>query len=207
MNNTKENEDNVTKFTRDNFSNFNFPKQNDGSFTVFVQNELADAWEEALEKKYGEPIIESSSKGKAFGKNWKTKFTVEDMHVELTIHFYNKPLSKPKRSKILIQGGNKHNQSMLHFFVFEELPLIYEVISSQTRFSKRKRLNTPVRRRNTRYKSSSKVDVLNCALCDFTSVSNVSVIRHMKTSHTLSGPSNVVVQVQTENPKKVEPKR
>ena len=64
-------EDNIAKFTKDNFSNFNFPKQNDGSFTVFVQNELADQWEEALEKKYGDPIIESSVKGLAFGKNWK----------------------------------------------------------------------------------------------------------------------------------------
>ena len=33
------NTDEVGTFTRDNFKNFNFPKQNDGSFTVFVQND------------------------------------------------------------------------------------------------------------------------------------------------------------------------
>lgn len=54
FNNSKNDEsDDVTKFTRDNFKNFNFPKENIGSFTIIVQNEMANNWEEVLEKVYG----------------------------------------------------------------------------------------------------------------------------------------------------------
>ena len=58
-------DDDEVKFTKDNFRNFNLPKENDGSFTVFVQNDLANQWEEELENKYCEPVLECSSKGKA----------------------------------------------------------------------------------------------------------------------------------------------
>ena len=44
-------------FTKDNFENMNFPQENKDSFTVFVQNELADLWQESLEKSYGIPQV------------------------------------------------------------------------------------------------------------------------------------------------------
>ena len=35
-----------------------------------------------------------------------------------------------------------------------------------------------------KYKLAGKKEGINCALCDFASVSNLKMIRHMKTSHT-----------------------
>ena len=45
---------------------------------------------------------------------------------------------------------------------------------------------TPVKRRNIRHKPTGKPEGISCALCDFASVSNLKMIRHMKTSHTNS---------------------
>ena len=36
----------VERFTRDNFENFNFPHENNGSFTVEIVNSLADTWQD-----------------------------------------------------------------------------------------------------------------------------------------------------------------
>ena len=41
-----------------------------------------------------------------------------------------------------------------------------------------------MKQRNIKYKPASKPERLNCALCDFTPVSKVKIIRHMKTLHT-----------------------
>ena len=73
------------------------------------------------------------------------------------------------------------------------------------KFSKRKRLNTSIKKRNIRYKPSSKTEEINCALCDFRSVSNVKVIRHMKSSHTQQISDDLVVpdNRKRENPPKV----
>ena len=49
-----------------------------------------------------------------------------------------------------------------------------------------------------KHKPSEKPGGLNCALCDFTSVSNVKIIKHMKTKHTETGLSVPnVIPVQT----------
>ena len=40
-----------------------------------------------MEKKYGIATIESTTKGKAFGKNWKVSFSAEGKSIELTVHF------------------------------------------------------------------------------------------------------------------------
>ena len=80
-------EDIGAKFTTDNFSNFNFPKENEGSFTVFVQDELADQWEEALENKYDKPTLLVGPKGKTYGKNWKVNFTADGKTIVLTVQF------------------------------------------------------------------------------------------------------------------------
>lgn len=126
-----------------------------------------------------------------------------------TVHFYNhnKPKDK-KQSKFLIQGGI---QSVICEFVFCELPKIYKLVclkkvSSVTslRYPKRKRITTPAKKRNIRYKPATKQDGIRCAICEFTSVSNVKMIRHMKSSHTktchdknISGFVNPPVPKQT----------
>ena len=96
----------------------NFPQENKVSFTVIVEDYLADAWEECIEKLYGAPIIEKS-KGVTYGKYLKIVFTCDDQKADLTIHIYNKPKSKKKRSSILLQGGNR---PLICMYVFEELP-------------------------------------------------------------------------------------
>ena len=50
--------DEVDKFTKDNFENFNFPHENRGSFSVHVEDEKADVWEECIENLYGDPTID-----------------------------------------------------------------------------------------------------------------------------------------------------
>ena len=111
-------QDGVQKFTKDNFGHLNFPQENKVSFTVIVEDYLADAWEECIEKLYGAPIIEKS-KGVTYGKYLKIVFTCDDQKADLTIHIYNKPKSKKKRSSILLQGGNR---PLICMYVFEELP-------------------------------------------------------------------------------------
>ena len=49
--------DDVETFTRDNFDLFNFPKKNTDSFTVIVENDLADIWQECFENLFGKPIV------------------------------------------------------------------------------------------------------------------------------------------------------
>ena len=176
-------------FARDNFGKFNFPFENQGSFTVNVEDNLAEVWQECLEHFYGEPRISRNANGTECDRMWKTIFKQEEKKTEITVHFYNhnKPKDK-KQSKILVQGAI---QSLICEFVFCELPKIYKLVSSRKvlslaplRYPKRKRLTTPLKKRNIRYKPAAKPDVRHCAFCDFKSVSNVKVIRHMKTLHT-----------------------
>ena len=178
--NHKEYDNDDVRFTKDNFKNFNFPKENEGSFTVFVQNELANHWEEALENKYGIATIESTAKGKAFGKNWKVSFSAEDKSIELTVHFYNKPL-RPKRSKVFIQGGNRHNQSLLHMYVFDELPLIYKDVCKKLKSIEKDTIpdiNLPYLarlRKCTQYK---------CDICDFATSKQALLKTHISRNTT-----------------------
>ena len=75
--NKTENDDNTCdeeKFTVDNFEKFNFPKKNTDSFTILVENELADLWQDSFKNLFGEPTI--------------TRF-----------FFYKKPLYKKVRLK------------------------------------------------------------------------------------------------------------
>ena len=112
------------KFTEENFKNFNFPKENDGSFTVKIQHSQADEWQENLEKRYGEPTVHKTSKGTVKDTFWQFKYSVEDRETVITLHIYNKPKNK-NPSKLLIQSGN---QSLVCIYVFSELPLIYKNI-------------------------------------------------------------------------------
>ena len=47
-----------------------------------------------------------------------------------------------------------------------------------------------MKQRNIKYRPASKPECFNCALCDFTTVSNVKVIKHMKTNHTKTSLAN-----------------
>ena len=120
---------------------------------------------------------------------WKVIFGQNGQNIELTIHFYNhNKLKDKKQSKILIQGSV---QSLICEYVFCDLPQIYKMVSLRKvpyislRQSKRKRPTTPIKKRNMKHKPSAKLECLNCVLCDFSSVSNVKIIKHMKTKHTV----------------------
>lgn len=67
-----------------------------------------------------------TSNGSIYAKSWKFPFLCDDQNVELTMHFYNKPKSKPKQSKILVQG---RSQYALYRYVFTDLPKIYKTVS------------------------------------------------------------------------------
>ena len=47
-NESKKEEREEEQFTRDNFSNFNFPTEKDNSYVVIVQNEMANLWSECF---------------------------------------------------------------------------------------------------------------------------------------------------------------
>ena len=61
---------------------------------------------------------------------------------------------------------------------------------------KRKRLTTPVKKRNIKYKPAQKQERLNCVLCDFTSNNNVKLKTHIKNYHTEPKVSLVVTATQ-----------
>ena len=177
------------KFARENFGKFNFPFENQGSFTVKVEDDLAEVWQECFESVFGAPRIVTTPKGTESDRIWKTVVEHEERKSEITVHFYNhnKPKDK-KQSLFLIQGGI---QSFLCEFVFSELPKIYKLVCMRKvqtavplRYPKRKRIATPVKKRNIKYKPTIKQEGINCGFCDFASFSNVKMIRHMKTSHT-----------------------
>ena len=161
-------------FVQENFGKFNFPCENQGSFTVLVQDNLADAWQESLTSAYGEPFVRLNNKNTVCDRIWKVMFSSGDTKTELTVHFYNhnKPKDK-KQSKILVQGST---QSAICDFVFGELPHIYEMVLTKQSFVQtplklqmRRRLSTSVKKRNIRHKPKE----LSCEVCQFKSVSNV----------------------------------
>jgi hypothetical protein len=113
------------RFTRENFDRFNFPKRNSDSFTVMIENNMADTWQEYFEQLYGKPIVnKNKSCGTEAGRVWKVDVEQEENKAELTIHFYNKPV-KSMKSKFLIQGGNHAFKCL---FVFNEMPKIYKLV-------------------------------------------------------------------------------
>ena len=185
-------------FARENFDKFNFPSENVGSFTVRVEDHLAEVWQECLQQVYGEPrIVKVANTGTESDRIWKI---MHMNNMEITLHFYNhnKPKDK-KQSKILVQGGR---QSLLCEFVFGELPRIYKMVTTKQkqflpilRESKRKRVATPVKKRNIKQKPGIKE--LDCSLCDFTSTTKVKIIKHMKSSHTDQEISKTVVPINT----------
>ena len=191
-------------FAKENFGKFNFPYQNRGSFTVKVEDNLAEAWQDCLENTYGKPRIVKNDNGTETNRIWKIMFGLNEGKIEITLHFYNhnKPKDK-KQSKMLIQGGV---QSAICDFVFGDLPEVYKKVCSRKpslltpiQNSKRRRLSTSVKKRNMRYKPAAKPAEIDCALCDFKSVSKVKIIKHMKTSHTEANKPSLAPKVLAED--------
>ena len=160
----------VEKFSKDNFESFNFPTQNKGSFTVEIENRLADTWQECLEKKFGPPKVFINDNGTECDRTWKYMFGgQDDKKIELTIHIYNKP-QKKKKSKILVQGSDN---SIICLFVFGELPQIYKMVCSM----QPKPLDSGRKLRNSTAKN-----LVACEECDFRT-SYVDMRMHMKSRH------------------------
>ena len=143
-----------------------------------VEDNLAKFWRDSLEWQYGKPRIDKTPNGTESDRYWKVRFG----NIELTVHFYNHNKYKDKKqSKLMILG------STMCEYVFTELPNIYKIVCSKSVSvpdpvidSKRKRLVTPNSKRNIRFKSASKPDGNECALCDFISQSTVNMIKAHK---------------------------
>ena len=56
-------------FFRDNFKKFNFPFENKGSFTVAIEDVLADEWETCLTRTLGEPKVRTNAWGTECGRS------------------------------------------------------------------------------------------------------------------------------------------
>ena len=115
--------DHEEMFFKDNFHRFNFPFANKGSFTVTIEDVLANTWQECLERYLGEPKVVINGWGTECDRLWKVQYG-EEKSIEITIHIYNKPKNK-KGSKLMLQGSI---QSLICSYVFNELPKIYKMV-------------------------------------------------------------------------------
>ena len=75
--------DDVELFFDDNFEKFNFPHENKGSFTVLIENSLAQAWQDCLTSLLGEPKVNIKSND----VSWKVSYTQEKT-IDITINIY-----------------------------------------------------------------------------------------------------------------------
>ena len=115
--------DDEERFFRENFERFNFPFANNGSFTVAIEDYLADTWQECLANTLGEPKVRRNTHGTECDRLWKVIYGAGEK-VEITIHLYNNPKNK-KGSKLMIQASR---QSIICSYVFDELPRIYKQV-------------------------------------------------------------------------------
>ena len=106
--------DEEEEFFRKNFEKFNFPFANQGSFTVNIEDHLADTWQKCMEDVLGEPMVYRNPNGTECDRSWKVYYG-KDEKIQITIHIYNNPKNK-KGSKIMLQGSR---QSLLCSYVFE----------------------------------------------------------------------------------------
>ena len=107
-------------FMKDNFDKFNFPYENSGSFTVKIEEYLADTWQEHITVMLGKPKVKINDQGTECDRHWKVHYA----GIDITLHIYNKPKNK-KGSKLMLQGSR---QSVLCAYVFTELPKIYKLV-------------------------------------------------------------------------------
>ena len=66
--------DESQRFFNDKFEAFNFPFENKGSFTVKIEDSLADLWQKSLTSKHGIPKIRTNTKGTECDRYWKLKY-------------------------------------------------------------------------------------------------------------------------------------
>ena len=177
-------DDSEEKFFRDNFEMFNFPNENKGSFTVGIEDDLADIWQHCLQDLLGKPKVNINDKGTECDRSWKFPYK----SVELTLHIYNNPKNK-KGSKIMIQGKG---QSLLFSYVFEELPKIYKDVCER----KPKRLEHNKKKERTGVK---------CEQCKYTS-SLIQMKMHMKRVHAPS-KKRILKRLPNFTPRVEEPKK
>ena len=102
------------KFFFDKFEQFNYPFENKGSFTVHIEDSLADIWQECLSAILGIPTVRKNSLGTICDRYWKFKFG--QTAIDITVHLYIKPKNKTG-SKLMIQGSA---QSLVCDYVFNE---------------------------------------------------------------------------------------
>ena len=68
-------------FFKHNFEHFNFPFENNGCFTVAIEDSMADTWQEFI----GEPRVVKNDWGTECDRSWKVKYA----GIEITLHIYN----------------------------------------------------------------------------------------------------------------------
>ena len=152
-------------FFKDNFDMFNFPYENQGSFTVKIEDYLANTWQASLSSLLGEATVNINSYGTECDRFWKVIFE----EIEVTVHIYNNPKNK-KGSKLMIQGSR---QSILCAYVFNELPKIYKIVSA----------NKPTFvQTNTKLRKKTVKSTVNCDQCKFKSTL-IKMKMHLKTVH------------------------
>ena len=80
-------EDEDERFMKDYFHNFNFPCENEGSFTVTIQHNQANSWQSCLEHYYGEPEIIKNNRGTECDRLWRFDYLVEGKKTVLLFTF------------------------------------------------------------------------------------------------------------------------
>ena len=176
-------------FFRENFEKFNFPFANKGSFTVSIEDYLANTWQDCMAKILGDPKVIVNSNGTECDRIWKVSYGTDEK-VEITIHLYNNPKNK-SGSKLLLQAGK---QSLLCSYVFEELPKIYKEVSE----NKPKVLEEPKIKKHAK-------PVVKCDQCKFKS-SLLQMKMHVRNVHTRK-PTKVSKRLQNFTPVIKSPKK
>ena len=150
--------------------NFNFPFENKGSFTVKIEDSLADVWQECISQLLGDPKVKIKPQGTECDRLWKVEYGHE-RKIDITIHIYIRPKNK-KGSKLMLQGSI---QSLICSYVFTELPKIYkrvcELKPKQLEEDKLKKQKTP-----------GKQMMVKCDQCRFKS-NMIQMKMHLKNVH------------------------
>ena len=157
------------RFFDDNFHAFNFPYENQGSFTVNIEDSLADTWQECITLLLGEPKVVVNSHGTECDRHWKVSYGNE-RRIDITIHIYNNPKNK-KGSKLMLQGSI---QSLICAYVFNELPRIYKHV----RLTKPK----PLEDKQKKKQSTPGKAMVKCDQCRFKSTM-LQMKMHIKNIH------------------------
>ena len=161
--------DDDERFFKDNFKRFNFPFENKGSFTVSIEDYLADTWQECISVHLGEPKVFVNAWGTECDRSWKVQYG-EETKIDITVHIYNKPKNK-KGSKIMLQGSI---QSLICAYVFKELPMIYKMVCDRKPKS--------VEIISNQKKKAIAKPCVKCDQCNFKS-SMVQMKKHIQNMH------------------------